>query len=413
MKQFGTILNFELRNYFKNKVFVGITIALVVLIAVAMFFPNIMAFFQSDDSAAGQEEQAVMLIASDSQEQAEAMREAFAQAFAGYDVRIAQGGADEARQKISEGEAECAFIITGPTSYTYYVQNLGLYDEKTAVADEILKNAYRVGAMVESGIAPGQAGQILSTQVTHEIESLGKDQMQNYFYTYIMVFALYMVIMLYGQMVATNVASEKSSRAMEMLITSAKPTAMMFGKVIASCTAGFIQLLCVFGAALVCFHINQAQWADNPIVCSIFNMPPELLGYMLVFFLLGFFIYAFLYGAIGSTASKLEDTNTSVMPITMLFIIAFLVVMFSMSSGNVDNIWMKLCSYIPLTSPMAMFARIAMSTVPAYEIAISIALLIASVVGIGVLAAKIYRVGVLLYGTPPKLGSILKSIWKA
>lgn len=150
---------------------------------------------------------------------------------------------------------------------------------------------------VESGIAPGQAGQILSTQVTHEIESLGKDQMQNYFYTYIMVFALYMVIMLYGQMVATNVASEKSSRAMEMLITSAKPTAMMFGKVIASCTAGFIQLLCVFGAALVCFHINQAQWADNPIVCSIFNMAaPSLLGYMLVFFLLGFFIYAFLYG---------------------------------------------------------------------------------------------------------------------
>lgn len=412
MKQFKTILNFELKSYFKNKVFVGITVALVVLIAAAMFFPNIMAFFKSDDGAE-QEQRPVMLIASDSDAQAEAMREAFAAAFAGYDVRIAQGGAEEARQKISQGEAECAFVITGPTSYTYYVENLGLYDEKTAVADEILKNAYRVGAMIESGIAPEQAGNILSAQVTHEIESLGKDQMQNYFYTYVMVFALYMVILLYGQMVATNVASEKSSRAMEVLITSAKPTAMMFGKVIASCLAGFIQLLCIFGTALVCFRINQAQWADNPIVCSIFNMPPELLGYMLVFFLLGFFIYAFLYGAVGSTASKLEDTNTSVMPITMLFIIAFLVVMFSMSSGNLDNIWMKLCSYIPLTSPMAMFARIAMSTVPPYEIVISIAILIGSVVGIGVLAAKIYRVGVLLYGTPPKLGSILKSIWKA
>lgn len=411
MKQFKTILNFELKSYFKNKVFVGITVALVLLIAAAMFFPNIMAFFKSDDGAEP-EQRPVMLIASKSEAQAEAMREAFAAAFSDYDVRAAQS-ADEARQEISQGEAECAFVITGPTSYTYYVENLGLYDEKTAVADEILKNAYRVEAMVESGVAPGLAGQILSAQVTHEIESLGKDQMQNYFYTYVMVFALYMVILLYGQMVATNVASEKSSRAMEVLITSAKPTAMMFGKVIASCLAGFIQLLCIFGTALVCFRINQAQWADNPIVCSIFNMPPELLGYMLVFFLLGFFIYAFLYGAVGSTASKLEDTNTSVMPITMLFIIAFLVVMFSMSSGNLDNIWMKLCSYIPLTSPIAMFARIAMSTVPPYEIVISIAILIGSVVGIGVLAAKIYRVGVLLYGTPPKLGSILKSIWKA
>jgi ABC-2 type transport system permease protein len=411
MKQFKTILNFELKSYFKNKVFVGITVALVLLIAAAMFFPNIMAFFKSDDGAEP-EQRPVMLIASKSEAQAEAMREAFAAAFSDYDVRAAQS-ADEARQEISQGEAECAFVLTSPTSYTYYVENLGLYDEKTAVADEILKNAYRVEAMIESGIAPEQAGSILSEQVTHEIESLGKDQMQNYFYTYVMVFALYMVILLYGQMVATNVASEKSSRAMEVLITSAKPTAMMFGKVIASCLAGFIQLLCIFGTALVCFRINQAQWADNPIVCSIFNMPPELLGYMLVFFLLGFFIYAFLYGAVGSTASKLEDTNTSVMPITMLFIIAFLVVMFSMSSGNLDNIWMKLCSYIPLTSPIAMFARIAMSTVPPYEIVISIAILIGSVVGIGVLAAKIYRVGVLLYGTPPKLGSILKSIWKA
>ena len=412
MKQFRTILNFELKSYFKNKVFVGITIALVVLIVAVMFFPNIMAFFKSDDGSEQPEERLVMLIAADSQAQAETMQAAFAEAFADYDVRIAQG-ADEAKQKVSQGEAECAFVITGQTSYTYYVENLGLYDEKTVIADEILKNAYRVGAMVESGVAPEQAGQILSMQISHEVESLGKDQMQNYFYTYIMVFALYMVILLYGQMVATNVASEKSSRAMEVLITSAKPTAMMFGKVIASCIAGFIQLLCIFGTALLCFRLNQAQWADNPIICSIFNMPPELLGYMLVFFLLGFFIYAFLYGAVGSTASKLEDTNTSVMPITMLFIVAFMVVVFSMSSGNIDNIWMKLCSYIPLTSPMAMFARIAMSTVPAYEIAISIAILIGSVIGIGVLAAKIYRVGVLLYGTPPKLSSILKSIWKA
>ncbi len=264
MKQFKTILNFELKSYFKNKVFVGITVALVALIAAAMFFPNIMAFFKSDDGAEP-EQRPVMLIASKSEAQAEAMREAFAAAFSDYDVRAAQS-ADEARQKISQGEAECAFVLTSPTSYTYYVENLGLYDEKTAVADEILKNAYRVGAMIESGIAPEQAGSILSEQVTHEIESLGKDQMQNYFYTYVMVFALYMVILLYGQMVATNVASEKSSRAMEVLITSAKPTAMMFGKVIASCLAGFIQLLCIFGTALVCFRINQAQWADNPIV---------------------------------------------------------------------------------------------------------------------------------------------------
>ncbi len=135
--------------------------------------------------------------------------------------------------------------------------------------------------------------------------------------------------------------------------------------------------------------------------------------YMLIFFLLGFFIYAFMYGAIGSTTSKLEDINTSVMPVTMLFIIAFIVVVFSLSSGTVDNTLLKVCSYIPFTSPIAMFTRIAMSTVSFYEIAISIAILIVSAVGIGIISAKIYRVGVLLYGTTPKIGTVLKLIRKA
>jgi ABC-2 type transport system permease protein len=166
-------------------------------------------------------------------------------------------------------------------------------------------------------------------------------------------------------------------------------------------------------SSLLYFNLNRAYWGENAIINSIFNMPAELLAYMLLFFVLGFFIYAFLFGAVGSTVSKVEDINTAVMPITLLFVIAFLVVMMSMSSGNVDNLLMIVCSYVPFTSPMAMFTRIAMSTVPPYEIAISVAILMASTCGVGVLAAKIYRVGVLLYGTTPKIGTILKSVWKA
>ena len=197
---------------------------------------------------------------------------------------------------------------------------------------------------------------------------------------------------------------------MELLITSAKPASMMFGKVLASCIAGLLQLIAIFGSALLFYNINKSAWGDNWIIESMFNIPVNLFVYMLVFFILGFLIYAFLYGAIGSTASKLEDINTSVMPITFLFIIAFFVVIFSMQNGNVDNILMRVCSYIPFTSPMAMFTRICMSTVAWYEIAISITILIGSTVGIGLLSAKIYRVGVLLYGTPPKISSIIRSM---
>ena len=101
------------------------------------------------------------------------------------------------------------------------------------------------------------------------------------------------------------------------------------------------------------------------------------------------------------------------MPLILLFVVAFIVSMMGMSSGNVDSMLMKVCSFIPFTSPMAMFTRIAMSTVPMHEILLSIAILAVSSAGIGVLAAKIYRVGVLLYGTTPRLGAILKAICKA
>ena len=414
MKQFGKILAFELKNYLKNKVFIGITMAMVVLIAVVMNIPRIVEVFEKEDTSVS-ENRPVMLVQTNHADQTDTIGQAFTLSFVDYEVRSTEDSLDAIQAQINAGEAECAFVIKDLTTYTYYVSNLTMYDMNTEIANEILQELYRMNAMVENGMTAEQAGQIMAVQIHSEISisSQGKNQMQNYFYTYIMIMALYMVILLYGQMVATNVATEKSSRAMEVLITSARPTSMMFGKVIASCLAGLIQLVAIFGSAVVLYQLNASQWGDNPIVESIFNIPPELLGYMLVFFVLGFFIYAFLFGAIGSTASKLEDINTSVMPLTFLFIIAFMVVIFSMSSGSVDNLAIVICSYVPFTSPMAMFTRIAMSTVPWYEIVISIVILIGSVIGVGVLSAKIYRVGVLLYGTTPKIGSIMKAIRKA
>lgn len=413
MNQFGTILKFELKNYFKNKVFVGVTLFIVAVIAVVIFFPKIAASFESDSTDTSGESLPVMLIAADSEDEAQQIKEAFASAFEDYNIQVTAKGVEDIKAKITDEEAECGFYFESPVSYTYYVNDLSLYDENTTIADQVLQNVYRLNTMMQNGISAEKAGEILSAQINHNVENLGKDQMQNFFYTYIMIFALYMVILLYGQLVATSVATEKSSRAMELLITSAKPTSMMSGKVMAACIAGLTQLTCIFGSAFLLFNINKGDWQDNQIVNSIFNMPLNLLIYMLLFFVLGFFIYAFLFGAVGSTVSKVEDINTAVMPITMLFIVAFMVVIFSMSSGNVDNILMIVCSYIPFTSPMAMFTRIAMSTVPIYEIIISTVILVASLFGVGILSAKIYRVGVLLYGTKPKIGSIIKSIWKA
>ena len=269
MGQFGKILKFELKYYFKNKVFIGVTVFLMVLIAGVMFFPRISASFKTEDTAPDTAELPVMLVKADDAAQADMVQSVFAASFTDYNVQLAAGEISEIQEKITAGEVECAFVMTGPTTFTYYVNNLSMYDMNTEVATGVLQQIYQMNAMIGGGMTPEDAAGVMGIQITGQVENLGKNQTENFFYTYIMIFALYMVILLYGQMVATNVATEKSSRAMEVLITSAKPTSMMFGKVIASCLAGFIQLVAVFGSALLFYNLNKSYWGDNMIIQSI------------------------------------------------------------------------------------------------------------------------------------------------
>ena len=401
MKQFLTIFNFELKNYF--------------ILAGVLFFPRVkeMIVGEAENETDEIEKNGIMYVLSNDEARGNFYTQAFSEAFLNYEVKSDVKSLDEIKEMITSDEIECAFVIESPTEYTYYVNNLSMYDQNTLVADEIMQNAFRVNAMIVSGISPEDTATILSTPITGETESLGVDQMQNYFYAYVMIIALYIMMMLYGQMVTMSVATEKSSRAMELLITSAKPTNMMFGKVFAACIAGFSQLAVIFGSVLLFYNINRDYWSGFDMADMFFDIPPMLLVYMFVFFVLGFLVYAFLFGAVGSTVSKLEEVNTAISPIMYVFVAMYIIAIVALSSGEVDTLLIKVCSFIPLTSPMAMFMRIALSNVPIYEIIISIALLVVSVFGIGFISAKIYRVGVLLYGTPPKIGAIIKAMRKA
>lgn len=416
MNQFRTILKFELSHFMKSKSFVGITIAIIIISGIVLSFPRITSIFNFDSetdsstTSSGQDgDTSKMLLNSD-----EATYEFFSSYFSKLGYTIEKSDLDEDGLKkivdAEDSEYSDAVIIVSPTEYKHIVKNTTLYDSFTQYVDQALKAKYQHDSILALGGDEKAAADIMNVEIKSETIQTGKSQQDTFFYTYILIFVLYMAILLYGQMVASSVATEKSSRAMEVLITSAKPMSLMFGKVIGSGLAGLTQLVAILGSSFLFYNLNAQYWGGNMIIESIFGMPAQLIIYTFIFFILGFFIYAFLYGAIGSMASKLEDLNTAVMPVTMIFIAAFIIVMVSMSSGNVDNLLMQVCSYIPLTSPMAMFTRIAMGNVSTLSVMISIVILFASTIGIGWIAAKIYRIGVSMYGTPPKLSSIIKTL---
>ena len=411
MRQFRTILGFELQNYFKNKIFVSVTIIIMLAVAGVMFYPRVASFFTQGNEA-GQGDRPIMLVATDSSELPTSTTEAvFRRSFPHYQIKVTTDRVEQVKEQVKSGKAKYALVLSD-TSYTYYVNGLAMADSNVATANSVVKDLYQLKILRRHGLSAEQTSQVMTVQIKPNVQNLGKDQTKNFYSAFIMIYVLYIAVMTYGQMVATNVASEKSSRAMELLTTSASPVAMMFGKIIASCLAGLTQLVGIFGSALLFYNLNRASWQGNQMINSIFNIPPDLLLYMILFFLLGFFIYGMMYGAVGSLVSKPEDIGSVAMPIILVFVIGFAVVMSSIEDPN-NAIGMKICSFIPFTSSMAMFARIAMGSVSTGEIALSIAILVVSTVLIGILAAKIYRAGVLMYGTRPKLRTIWRSIRQA
>lgn len=409
MKQFKTIFSFEFLGYIKNKMFIGLTLVVILVMGIVLFYPSLNGGKSVDMGNIGVKFAQNIALKTETDYDLGRLSGYITQSIEGAKVTLSDKTDEELKTAVSEGEYDIAVIITSPLSYRYIVDTAGLTDMTTAVIDETLGYEYQTSIMLDAGLNEEQAQKILTATVESEAEIISTDQSQSFFYTYILMFLLYFAVLVYGQYVAQGVAVEKSSRTMEMLITHADPVSLMFGKILGAGAAGFTQLILILGAAVGFYSINKEYWQDNMIVNSIFDMPLKLVAFTVLFFSLGFLIYSFMYGALASLASRLEDVSTLTMPVTFVMIFAFMLTIFSMLS-NVDSPLMKVASFFPLTSPMAMFTRIAMGNVPWYQILISVAILIASTVLIGYLAAAIYRIGVLMYGKPPKFNELSRAL---
>jgi ABC-2 type transport system permease protein len=407
-RQFFTVMKFEFMTYLRNKVYVGITLAVVILMAIGLSLPAIISTvqdmgvdFSSDDKPTVSDTIYVV----DKTGQAPDT-EWFAQL---SDTNLwetaTEDKIDEIKTRIDEKNASGLLIINEADDYTWVIRRMGMMESgMPAQFQTALGQYYRALFLSEQGLdetAIMSALQEPQLEIVEIVEESGKSMEQTYFYTYLLLFLLYMTVMMYGQLVATSVASEKSNRAMEMLITSAKPMNLMFGKVIGSGLAGLAQISVMLITAGVFYKINEAHLEAISIIKSVFSMPPQIIFYTILFYITGYFVYAFLYGALGSLASRTEDINTSIMPIILIFMVAFFIAFYGMMSPETPLL--TVASFIPFVSPMAMFVRISMTEVPIWQIVVSVALMFATIWGTGWLAAKIYRIGILMYGKPPKI----------
>lgn len=407
MNQFFSVFKFEYSRMIRNKVFLWVTVIFVAIIGIILSFPALQGLFSSQNgSDSGKAASPETLPKVTVVDKTGMLKDTSAfSSIKGYSFVLDNTASEDTlKRDINNGSVTAAVVINEPLKFTYMEKRVMDSTLLTQV-QSALDILYKSSAMTQSGMTKAQIQQTLqSPQPT--IEETGKGFEQTYFYTYVLIMLLYMSIMMYGQLVATSVAGEKSSRAMEMLITSAKPANLLFGKVLGNGAAGLTQIAIFLLAATGFYQMNSSYWANNAIVSSIFNMSAGTMLNVLVFYILGYFIFAFLYGAVGSLASKVEDINTTSMPLILLSVaglmLSFIAIM------NPDGTASVILSLIPFFAPTVMFVRINMSVVPVWQIALCIALMLGTIALVGWLAAKIYKTGVMMYGKSPKLSELRK-----
>lgn len=253
---------------------------------------------------------------------------------------------------------------------------------------------------------------------------------------FVFTFLIYMFVMTYGGMVMQSVMEEKTNRIVELMVSSVKPFQLMMGKIVGVALTGFVQLV-IWGVMLavilgVCASVfglspDAAQPAlagsatgmadaaaqaaaaggeGNEMLVALMNLPYAELGILFVlYFIGGYLLYASFFAAVGASINAQEDSSQFIMPVVLIMVFGLYAAMYSVE--NTDGPLAFWASMFPLTSPIVMMVRIPFS-VPLWQELLSLALLYATAVLFTWVSAKIYRVGILMYGKKPTVKEMLK-----
>ncbi len=254
---------------------------------------------------------------------------------------------------------------------------------------------------------------LVSFQVTDKGE-VSKSGVSNFLLTYLLSYLLMLFIMVYGQTISASVIEEKSQRITETIISSIKPVELMLGKLIGVCLLGITQLV-VIGSFIYVLSAYGAPFlmkmgVQTPKLLEIIGnlqFTPIVFMFFILYFFMGYFLYASLFAAVGSMVNTTDEAQQFLSPIIFLNIIGFFIMI--TVAQNPDTTAAFWASLFPFFTPSVMFARIAVShpSLPSGAL-ISIFIMAISVYLIVNLVAKIYRVGILMYGKKPSL----KEAWK-
>jgi ABC-2 type transport system permease protein len=435
LRNIGLIIEREFKNRVTQRSFKISTAIILILIIIGSFVPTIVAYISSVTNS-----QTKVVVVNNAGTIA-GMNNAALQQYLNASLNGATPGQStsskpaysintvttdtisDLQKQVKDGSTGVLLVLTRPpgqdVQFTYYTNASPVSDSNVTKVQGVATQVAILDRASRLGLTPDQTSKLFA-QPRFSVVNVGQssnnrstsDIVAGYILAYAGIILIFMSVYLYGVTVANGVAEEKGSRIMEILVNAATPFQLMTGKIIGIGAAGLAQMTAfvVVGVSALLLQnpIKAALIGNNSsaLNLNITGSSITLLLLLLVYFILGFLLYAALFAAMGALVKRQDEVQNAIQPLTWLFMIGYFVSFFGIY--NSDATWVKVVSYIPFWTPTTMLMRIGVGSATWWEIVLTIVIMIVSIYVCAIFAARIYRYGVLMYGQKPSMRQLFK-----
>ncbi|MCR6784897.1 MULTISPECIES: ABC transporter permease [Bacillus cereus group] len=405
MRNFWIVLGQTYWDRVRTKIFIGMTLLLIGGGIFLFSFPTLVQKFS------GEKEKAKVVFISEAPN-VTVDQSNLSKALPEWDWSLGdKTKLNQYKQQLLDKKVEALFILKEGAGAEPVLDYFMKLDNPKLIqsAQVFVQNQYFQSAVVKQQLSE-EAVKSLTMNVQATKQNLNNEETSSFLLVYLLVAIMYLAITSYGNAIATAVASEKASRVMEVMVIKVSPVHMVFGKILGVGLASLTQLFIFFFSMALyiksgIFKVSDSFFGVNIDVNMITG---EHAAYFLLYFVLGYFVYAALFAVFGSMVSRPEELSGTTMPITLI-LMGSLVVELLVVLDNPEGLVSRVTSYVPFTAPISMVVRIINGSVSGMEIAASILVLLSSISLISLFAAKVYPKGILRSGKSLKLFQLLKN----
>ena len=400
MKDLFTVMKFTMKDMVKRKSFIISTIIFLVMIIVGFNVPKILKSIKGEDTVD-------KLLIVDESNVFEGALESLKKLDTGYEIEIANLKYDEVKEKIQSEEIESAIFVEKQEEnikIKYIVKDATMMEEVPEDIISTINTLYTNIQISKLGLTEEQLKSI-TPNFEFSLEQTDEKANGNVFAMMLLSIVLFYAIYFCAYQVSNSITTEKTSKIMETLVTSTSPRTIVLGKTIGIGIVGLLQVISIVAVALICAYACLPKDMLSSAL-DLSQITPTLGVLTVIYFILGYATYALLYALTGSTVSKPEDVQSANGPVAIIAVIGFYLAYFTMMNPTSElNVF---ASIFPFSAPFCMPFRVMMGVATPTQIAISIIVLLLTILVVASVSIKIYSNAILNYGSRVSLKDMIK-----